>query len=113
MNHPHIMVATDLLPKSRPALERGAILARALGANVTLVHVVPVEPWEEQAAERSRDALEQMTQLAQDPIWTGVVQLDTLVSSGSARTPTTSPCIAKLGLPLEASTITSPLACPP
>jgi len=78
MNHPHIMVATDLLPKSRPALERGAILARALGANVTLVHVVPVEPWEEQAAERSRDALEQMTQLAQDPIWTGVVQLDTL-----------------------------------
>ena len=83
MNHPHIMVATDLLPKSRPALERGAILARALGANVTLVHVVPVEPWEDEAAERSRDALEQMTQLAQDPIWSGVVQLDTLVSSGS------------------------------
>jgi nucleotide-binding universal stress UspA family protein len=83
MNHPHIMVATDLLPKSRPALERAAILARALGADVTLVHVVPIEPWEEEAATRSRQALEQITELLQDSIWAGGVQPNTLVSSGS------------------------------
>lgn len=83
MNHPHIMVATDLLPKSRPALERAAVLARTRGANVTLVHVVPVEPWEEEAAARSQEALEQMTQIVDDPMWAGVAQLDTLISSGS------------------------------
>jgi CheY-like chemotaxis protein len=83
MNHPHIMVATDLLPKSRPALLRTAILARTLGANVTLVHVVPLEPWDEASVPRSQDALEQLTQIAQDPIWRGVAQPNTLISSGS------------------------------
>jgi len=53
MNHPHIMVTTDLLPKSRPAIARAAILARSLGANVTLVHVVPVGPWDETAAAKA------------------------------------------------------------
>jgi nucleotide-binding universal stress UspA family protein len=77
------MVATDLLPKSRPALERAAILAHTLGANVTLVHVVPVEPWDEAAADRSREALEEVTEMMQDPIWTGAVQLDTLIISGN------------------------------
>ena len=83
MNHPHFMVATDLLPKSRPALARTAILARALGANVTLMHVVPLEPWDEAAAGRARDALEQITQIAREPIWTGVPQPNTIVSTGS------------------------------
>ena len=83
MNHPHFMVATDLLPKSRPALARTAILAGALGANVTLMHVVPLEPWDEAAAGRARDALEQITQIAREPIWTGVPQPNTIVSTGS------------------------------
>jgi len=83
MKHPHIMIATDLLPKSRPAIARAAILARALGANVTLMHVVPVEPWEHTASARARTALEQMTQMVNDPIWAGVAQPNTIVSTGS------------------------------
>lgn len=83
MNHPHIMVATDLLPKSRPAIARAAILARALGAHVTIVHVVPVEPWEHTASAQARSALEQVTEMANDQVWTGVAQPDTIVSTGN------------------------------
>ncbi|MBS0420305.1 MAG: universal stress protein [Proteobacteria bacterium] len=82
MTQPHILAATDFLPKSRPAMARTAILARSLGANVTLVHVVPVDPWDPTASGRARAAQERMAELVNDPIWMDVTKPNTLVSTG-------------------------------
>lgn len=42
---PRIVVATDLTPLSRDAVERGALLARRLGAPLALLHVFDDSAW--------------------------------------------------------------------
>jgi len=51
-----ILCATDLLPKSDAAVDRAAMIARGLDADLSLVHVV--------ASSRSEDALERRVQRA-------------------------------------------------
>jgi universal stress protein E len=62
----NVVVATDLMPKSERALARAAMLARTLGAETTLVHVVQNETAEHGVAERIVDATLRMRELAED-----------------------------------------------
>ncbi|MDD7972603.1 universal stress protein [Roseinatronobacter alkalisoli] len=60
-----ILVATDLKPRSAAVPERGAALARALGARMILVHATPdrglrLRNWRAQDPDTIRDTLSQM-----------------------------------------------------
>jgi nucleotide-binding universal stress UspA family protein len=64
-----ILCGTDLLPKSDSALDRAGMLAKQLGAALTLLHVVPLTESErmlEQDIERARERLDS---LARPPLW--------------------------------------------
>ncbi|MEJ0040440.1 MAG: universal stress protein [Gammaproteobacteria bacterium] len=66
MTELNLVVATDLRPKSECALARAAMLARTLGAETTLVHVVSNEAADQGVGERLRDATFRMRELAED-----------------------------------------------
>jgi hypothetical protein len=55
-----IMCATELLPKSEAALSRAGLLADALGADLTVLHVVSAEASAAKLEERLQTALRQM-----------------------------------------------------
>src|SRR4051812_39213166 len=66
-----VLSATDLLPRSEAAVERASIVADALGADLTLLHVV-VPGESEQALEQTlQTAIAQMKSRAQPPLWSG------------------------------------------
>lgn len=78
-----ILCATDLLPKSEAAIERAGVLADALGADLTLLHVVvPTD---------SGRALEQTLQIhlantrarAQPPAWRARARPNVVVRTGN------------------------------
>jgi universal stress protein E len=78
-----ILCATDMLPKSDAAVERGGLLADQLGADLTLLHVV--EPGE------SERALEHTLQIAQGhmrsrgrlPLWRAIRAPNIAVRAGN------------------------------
>lgn len=79
-----LMVATDLLPKSEWALARAAMLARTLGAEATLVHVVSDQPGGESLEARIQDASLRLRELADEPHWVTPSPPRSLVRAGPA-----------------------------
>jgi nucleotide-binding universal stress UspA family protein len=57
------------LPKSEAAIERAGILTDALGADLTLLHVVPPDHSERVLEQNLQIALAQMKSRAQSPLW--------------------------------------------
>lgn len=82
MTELNLLVATDLRSKSEAALARAALLARTLGAETTLVHVVSDEAADQSVADRVQDATLQMRERAEDPRW-APVQPRSLVRVGA------------------------------
>lgn len=57
-----IVAATDLTERSDRALERAVMLAREMGADLTVLHVVDDELPDEMASDQERDALTSITE---------------------------------------------------
>jgi len=64
-----LLCATDLLPKSEPALERAGMLADQLGADLTLTHVVVPGESERALEQRLQAAIARMKSRARPPLW--------------------------------------------
>jgi universal stress protein E len=64
-----ILCATDLLPKSESAIDRAGILAAQLGADLSLLHVVPPTELQEMAEQDLERAKVQLEARVAPPLW--------------------------------------------
>ena len=64
-----LLCATDLLPKSEPALERAGMLADQLGADLMLTHVVVPGESERALEQTLRVAIARMKSRSRPPLW--------------------------------------------
>jgi len=78
-----LLCATDLLPKSEAAIDRAALLAQELGADLSLLHVVsPVSS--ERALEQSLQiAIARMKSRVRPPLWSEQAMPDVIVRTGN------------------------------
>src|ERR1044071_6882071 len=78
-----LLCATDLLPKSEDAVDRAALLAQELGADLSLLHVVsPVTS--ERALEQSLQvAIARMKSRARPPLWSARTMPNVIVRAGN------------------------------
>jgi len=78
-----LLCATDLLPKSEAAIDRAALLAQEMGADLSLLHVVsPVTS--ERALEQSlQTAIARMKARARPPLWRGRALPNVIVRAGN------------------------------
>jgi nucleotide-binding universal stress UspA family protein len=78
-----LLCATDLLPKSEAAIDRAALMAHELGADLSLLHVVsPVTS--ERALEHSlQTAIARMKSRARPPLWRGRALPNVIVRAGN------------------------------
>jgi nucleotide-binding universal stress UspA family protein len=84
MQRPNLLIATDLLPKSERALQRGSALACSLDADVSLLHVVAADqPLEEGVKQRTEHALKRMRELVRPLPWPVRSAAHTLVRVGT------------------------------
>ena len=64
-----ILCATDLMPRSDPAIDRAALLAAQLDAELHLLHVIPPASSASELDQHLREANEQMKQRIRAPQW--------------------------------------------
>ena len=78
-----IVCATDLLPKTEPAVARAGSLADHLDAELTLLHIVEAGGPESILEESLQNALGQMRSLGRPPQWTAGRAPDIAVRAGN------------------------------
>lgn len=78
-----VLCATDLLPKSEPAIERAGLVADQLGADLTLLHIVVPGESERALEQTLTTAVARMTSRAQPPLWQGRRTPDVAVRAGN------------------------------
>jgi len=64
-----ILCATDLLPKSDAAVERAAVLADRLQADLMMLHIVSTDSSDQSLEDRLQAGLTQLTARARPPSW--------------------------------------------
>ena len=69
MSQAHLLIATDLLPKSEPAIWRASLLAKTLRADVTLLHALVPESSDRITSLRRQNARESLQRLALGHRW--------------------------------------------
>jgi nucleotide-binding universal stress UspA family protein len=78
-----LLCATDLLPKTEPAIERAGFLSEALGADLTLLHAVPPAAADGGTLEqRLRRTSARLAMRASAPAWRWESQADVAVRCG-------------------------------
>jgi nucleotide-binding universal stress UspA family protein len=78
-----VLCATDLLPKSEPAIERAGFIADELGADLTLLHVVVPGESERALEQTLTTAVARMRSRAQPPLWQGERAPNVAVRAGN------------------------------
>jgi universal stress protein E len=78
-----MLCATDLLPKTEPAIERAGLLAREQGANLSLVHVVSPASSERVFEERLATAMARTEARARRPLWRHGAEPAVIVRAGN------------------------------
>jgi nucleotide-binding universal stress UspA family protein len=69
MSQAHLLIATDLLPKTEPAIGRTSLLAKTLRADVTLLHALPPESSDRIMGLRRQNARESLQRLVLGHRW--------------------------------------------
>jgi len=78
-----LLCATDLLPKSEPAIERAGFLSEALGADLTVLHaVVPDAPDGGTLEQRLRRTSARLGTRTSAPAWRWEMRADVIVQCG-------------------------------
>jgi nucleotide-binding universal stress UspA family protein len=77
-----LLCATDLLPKTEPAIERAGFLSEALGADLTLLHAVPPGAAGGTLEQRLRRTTARLARRASAPAWRWESQADVAVRCG-------------------------------
>lgn len=78
-----ILCATDLLPKSEPAMDRAGMLAERLDAELSFLHVVPVAESDQLLAEDLQRASGKLTLRVRPPLWRYGAHPNVYVRAGS------------------------------
>jgi universal stress protein E len=78
-----VLYATDLLPKSDASMERAALLAEQLGAELSVLHVVPPTETERALEQELSLAIGQIKLRTRAPMWHHTVKPDVIVKTGS------------------------------
>jgi len=81
----NILCATDLLPKSESAIDRAGILADQLGADLSLLHVVPPTESREMAEQDLQRAKEKLKARVTRPLWRFGPPPSVLIRQGSPK----------------------------
>jgi len=78
-----LLVATDLLPKSEFAIDRAALLADELDAELSLLHVVSPVSSERVLEQSLQMAIARMKSRARSPLWRAKTTPDVVVRTGN------------------------------
>lgn len=78
-----VLHATDLLPKSDASMERAALMAEQLGADLTLLHVVAPTETQRALEQELSLASAQMKSRTRAPLWRHAVKPNVIVKAGS------------------------------
>ena len=78
-----LLVATDLLPKSEPAIDRAGILAREINADLSLLHVVSPTASPRVLEHSLQIAIARMKSRARPPLWRSGPMPNVVVRTGN------------------------------
>jgi universal stress protein E len=78
-----VLCATDLSPRCELAIDRAGLLGEALGADVSLLHVVPPVPSERALEQSLRAAIDYMRARGRAPMWRWGAVPNVIVRTGS------------------------------